>query len=310
MQRVHFIALGDAVVLDLAIALSEKSNFCVTVSDVEFSELSSNRLKESGLLPDMVGWGPERLTKNLNAVVLGTDVTIDNPEFIKAKELGLKVFSFPEFIFQQSRSKTRIVIAGNKGKTTITAMILFVLKQLKIDADYMIGALIDGYTNRIKLSYDSRIAIFVGDESPTSALDPRPKFHLYKPHIAVLTGIGDDYNTSFPTFEDVVLQYSTFINLMEVQGRLVYNEGDESLKSIAQKLRRDIVPFSYSTPEYEIVENQISLITKKGNIPLNISGEHDLQNLNAARIACKQIGVTDDQFYRIIGDFTNINITQ
>lgn len=308
MQRVHFIAIGDAIVLDLAIAISKKSNFRVTVSDVALSELSLNRLKEHGILPDKLGWQPELFNKNLNAVVLGTTVADNNPELIKAKELGLKILSFSEFIFQQTRSKTRIVIAGSRGKTTIAAMILFVLTRLKIDVDYMIGSLINGYTNRIRLTYDARIAVFVGDDSPTSVLDSRPQFHLYKPHIAVITGISDDYNTSYPTFENLVEQFSVFTELMEVQGRLVYNEGDERLNTITQNLRRDIVPFSYSTPSYEIVGDKTFLITKKGNVPLKISEVYDLQNLNAARLACKQIGVTDDQFYSIIADFQKINV--
>jgi len=303
MQRVHFIAIGGAAMHNLAIAISKKTNFQVTGSDDEIFEPSLSRLREHKLLPEKMGWFPERIHKGLQAVILGMHATEDNPELIRAKELGLKIFSFPEYLFQQTRSKTRIVIGGSHGKTTTTAMILFVLKQLKIDADYMVGAQIEGFDNMVKLSYESRIAVFEGDEYLTSPIDRRPKFHLYKPHIAVLTGIAWDHINVFPTFENYVEQFRMFTELMEVQGRLIYFDGDDNLNNIAQKLRRDIVPFPYNTPEYEVRNGITYLITKKGDVPLKFFGEHNLQNMNAARLACRQIGVTDDQFYSAITDF-------
>lgn len=303
MQRVHFIAIGGAAMHNLAIAISKKDNYQVTGSDDEVFEPSLSRLKSNGLLPDVMGWFPEKIHKGLDAVILGMHAKEDNPELIRAKELGLKIYSFPEYLFQQTRSKTRIVIGGSHGKTTTTAMILFVLKNLNIDADYMVGAQIEGFDNMVKISYEARIAVFEGDEYLTSPIDKRPKFHLYKPHIAVLTGIAWDHINVFPTFENYVEQFQKFVNLMEVQGRLIYFDGDENLKRIASHLRRDIVPFSYNTPEY-LVRNGITFLkTKKGEVPLKIFGEHNLQNLNAARLACRQIGVTDDQFYSVIGDF-------
>jgi len=303
MQRVHFIAIGGAAMHNLAIAISKKDNFLVTGSDDEIFEPSRTRLKENGLLPDEMGWFPERIHKELQAVILGMHATEDNPELIRAKELKLKIYSFPEYLFQQTRSKTRIVVGGSHGKTTTTAMILFVLKQLKIDVDYMVGAQIEGFENMVKLSYDSRIAVFEGDEYLTSPLDRRPKFHLYKPHIAVLTGIAWDHINVFPTFENYVEQFKIFTELMEVQGRLIYFDGDENLNKIAENLRRDIVPFPYNTPEYEVRNGITYLITKYGDIPLKVFGEHNLQNMNAARLACRQIGVTDEQFYSVISEF-------
>ncbi len=229
--------------------------------------------------------------------------TEDNPELIRAKELGLKIYSFPEYLYQQTRSKTRIVVGGSHGKTTTTAMILFVLKQLKIDADYMVGAQIEGFDNMVRLSYESRIAVFEGDEYLTSPIDRRPKFHLYKPHIAVLTGIAWDHINFFPTFENYVDQFKIFTELMEVQGRLIYFDGDENLNEIATHLRRDIVPFPYNTPKYEVRNGVTNLITKYGDVPLKVFGEHNLQNMDAARLACRQIGVTDEQFYSVISEF-------
>ena len=303
MQRVHFIAIGGAAMHNLAIAISKKDNFQVTGSDDEIFEPSRSRLKENGLLPDKLGWFPDRIYKGLHAVILGMHATADNPELIRAKELGLKIYSFPEYLYQQTRSKTRIVIGGSHGKTTTTAMILFVLKQMKIDADYMVGAQIEGFDNMVKLSYESRIAVFEGDEYLTSPLDPRPKFHLYKPHIAVLTGIAWDHINVFPTFDNYVEQFRKFADLMEVQGRLIYFDGDENLNEIAEHLRRDIVPFPYNTPEYEVRDGITFLITKYGDVPLKVFGEHNLQNMNAARLACRQIGVTDEQFYSVISEF-------
>ncbi len=304
MQRVHFIAIGGAAMHNLAIAISKKDNYQVTGSDDEVFEPSLSRLKSSGLLPDVMGWFPEKIHKGLDAVILGMHAKEDNPELIRAKELGLKIYSFPEYLFQQTRSKTRIVIGGSHGKTTTTAMILFVLKNLNIDADYMVGAQIEGFDTMVKLSYEARIAVFEGDEYLTSPIDKRPKFHLYKPHIAVLTGIAWDHINVFPTFENYVEQFHKFVNLLEVQGRLIYFDGDENLNRIASHLRRDIVPFSYNTPEY-LVRNGITFLkTKKGEVPLKIFGEHNLQNLNAARLACRQIGVTDEQFYSVIGNFS------
>ncbi len=303
MQRVHFIAIGGAAMHNLAIAISKKNNFLVTGSDDEIFEPAYSRLKANGLLPDKMGWFPDRLHKGLQAVILGMHATIDNPELVRAKELGLKTYSFPEYLFQQTRSKTRIVVGGSHGKTTTTAMILFVLKQLKIDVDYMVGAQIEGFDTMVKLSYESRIAVFEGDEYLTSPIDPRPKFHLYKPHIAVLTGIAWDHINVFPTFENYVEQFKTFTDLMEVQGRLVYFDGDENLNRIAAKLRRDIVPFPYNTPAYKIVNGVTILETKYGDVTLKFFGEHNLQNMDAARLACRQIGVSDEQFYSVICDF-------
>ncbi|MDD4971684.1 MAG: Mur ligase family protein [Paludibacter sp.] len=303
MQRVHFIAIGGAAMHNLAIAISKKDNFQVTGSDDEIFEPSRTRLKEYGLLPDEMGWFPDRIHKGLHAVILGMHATADNPELVRAKELGLKIYSFPEYLYQQTRSKTRIVIGGSHGKTTTTAMILFVLKHLKIDADYMVGAQIEGFDNMVKLSYESRIAVFEGDEYLTSPLDRRPKFHLYKPHIAVLTGIAWDHINVFPTFDNYVDQFRKFADLMEVQGRLIYFDGDENLNEIAEHLRRDIVPFPYNTPEYEVRDGITFLLTKYGDVALKVFGEHNLQNMNAARLACRQIGVTDEQFYSVISEF-------
>jgi len=303
MQKVHFIAIGGAAMHNLAIAISRKNSFLVTGSDDEIFEPSYSRLKQYKLLPDQLGWFPDRIHKGLSAVIVGMHAAEDNPELVRARELGLKIFSYPEYLFQQTRSKTRIVVAGSHGKTTTTAMIMYVLKQLRMDADYMVGAHIDGFDAMVKLSYEARIAVFEGDEYLTSPLDKRPKFHHYKPHIAVITGISWDHINVFPTFKNYADQFRQFIELMEVQGRLIYFDGDEALNDMTEKLRRDIVAFPYNTPAYEVRDGVTYLKTKRGDVALQIFGEHNMQNIEAARLACRQIGVTDDQFYSVIGGF-------
>lgn len=304
MQRVHFIAIGGAAMHNLAIALSKKSDYEITGSDDEIFEPSLGRLKEHGLLPKEIGWFPEKIQSGLSAVIVGMHARADNPELLRAKELGIKIYSFPEYLYQQTRSKTRIVVGGSHGKTTTTAMILYVMNKLRFKADYMVGAQIEGFENMVKLSYDSRVAVFEGDEYLTSPIDPRPKFHLYKPHIAILTGIAWDHINVFPTFDNYVDQFAKFVDSMEIQGRLIYYSGDENLNNIAKNCRKDIIAFPYKTPKYEIRDGITFVKSGKKEIPLKIFGEHNLQNMEAARLACRQIGIMDEKFYEAIADFT------
>ena len=304
MFRVHFIAIGGAAMHNLAIALSQKDGYTVTGSDDIIFEPSLSRLKKHGLLPNKTGWFPEKITPNLSAVILGMHAKEDNPELLRAKELKLKIYSFPEYLYLQTRSKARIVIGGSHGKTSTTAMILHVFNKLNFNVDYMVGAQIEGFDNMVKLSHDARIAVFEGDEYLTSPLDSRPKFHLYQPHIAVLTGIAWDHINVFPTYEEYVEQFYKFVDLIELEGRFIYYDGDPELRKIAENIRRDIVPFPYGTPDHEIINGVTYLKTKKGNIPLKIFGKHNLQNLHAARLVCRQMGVSEDQFNEAIADFT------
>lgn len=303
MQRIHFIAIGSTTMHNLAIAVSKKNSFVVSGSDNEIEEPLKTRLKANGILPDKTGWFPERITKNLSAVIVGSNVDKDNCELLKANELGLKIYSFPEFLFQQTRSKTRIVVAGNAGKSITAAMIVFVLKQLRIDTDYLLSTTYEGIENSVKLTYESRIAVFEGDENATSALDDRPRFHLYKPQIAALIGIDLPTDVNADTKEKLEV-FSKFIDLMEVQGRLIYLNSDKQLCEMTQNLRRDIVPFGYSTANYKVVDGVYYINTKKSNLALLIEGEKNMQYLEAARLACKQIGVTDEQFYNAVAKFS------
>lgn len=303
MKKVHFIAIGGAAMHNLAIALSKKEGYQITGSDDEIFDPSHSRLLQYGLLPETFGWFPEKINKELDAVILGMHAREDNPELLRAKELGIQIYSFPEYLYEQTLNKTRIVIGGSHGKTTITAMILFVLKKLHIAADYMVGAQIEGFDNMVSLSHEARIAVFEGDEYLTSPIDKRPKFHLYFPHIALLSGIAWDHINVFPTFENYVEQFRVFSTLIEKEGRFIYFDGDENLQKIAENVREDITVFPYNTPEYKIVNGITCLQVKGEEIPLKIFGEHNLQNLNGARLVCKQLGIQDKDFYRAIADF-------
>ncbi|MDR1584891.1 MAG: peptidoglycan synthetase [Prevotellaceae bacterium] len=306
MNRIHFIAVGGAAMHNLAIALSKEDDTVVTGSDDEIFEPSLSRLKKNGLLPDKMGWFPdERIDSGLEAVIVGMHATEDNPELIRAKELGLEIYSFPEYLYERCKNKTRVVIGGSHGKTTTTAMILYVLNKLNYHPDYMVGAQIEGFEDMVKLSGDSVIAVFEGDEYLTSPIDRRPKFHLYKPHIAVVTGIAWDHINVFPTFDIYVEQFRKFAGLIEPDGRFIYFDGDENLKTIAGNLRPDVVAFPYNTPKHIIHNGVTCLQTGKGKeTALSIFGEHNLQNMEAARLVCRQIGVNDNRFYDAIKDFT------
>ncbi len=307
MQRVHIIGIGNPSMEDLAIAIQKKNNINVSGSDIEFSETTLLRLKKYNLLPDKAGWFPNNVDKRLNAVITGNDVTADNPELIRANELGLRIYSYPEYLFVQTRSKTRIVVSGSDGKSTITAMILHVLKKQRIDADYLIETSFEGFEHRVKLTYVARVAVFEGNVSFTSPIDKQPKFHWYKPHIAVITGTGWNHANLFQSPEIYAEQYFKFIELMEIQGRLIYYDGDKYLCEIVEKLRRDLVAFNYNTPEHEIINGKIYVKSRKQLFKVEIFGEHNLQNMNAARLACRQVGVTDEQFYTSISDFKGLS---
>jgi UDP-N-acetylmuramate: L-alanyl-gamma-D-glutamyl-meso-diaminopimelate ligase len=303
MKRIHFIAIGGAAMHNLAIAVSKKPDHVVTGSDDEIFEPSKSRLENFGLLPSVMGWFPDRITKELDAVILGMHARADNPELLRAKELGIDIYSFPEYLYHQTRKKVRVVVGGSHGKTTTTAIILHVLRKLNRNADYMVGAQIEGFDTMVKLSYDAQLAVFEGDEYLTSPIDPRPKFHLYHPHIALLTGIAWDHINVFPTFENYVEQFKIFTDQIERDGRLIYFEGDEQLRAIAKKVRPDIVTIPYTIPDYEIVNGITNILYKDKKYPLCVFGQHNLQNIQGARLVCKQLGIKESEFLEAIADF-------
>ena len=299
-MKVHFIAIGGSAMHNLAIALCQKG-ITVTGSDDEIFDPARGRLEKYGLLPAEEGWHPERITKDLDAVVLGMHARIDNPELLRAQELGLKIYSYPEYLYEQSKDKLRIVIGGSHGKTTTTAMILHVLAHCGIEADYMVGAQLKGFDVMVRLSHTAKVMVIEGDEYLTSPIDRRPKFHLYKPNVAIITGIEWDHINVFPTFDIYREQFGKFIDLIEPDGTLVYCDEDKEVHRVAMENRRtDIQKLPYVCPEH-MVENGVTYLNNR--TPLMVFGHHNLLNLTAARMACRQVGVTDEQFDEAIATF-------
>jgi UDP-N-acetylmuramate: L-alanyl-gamma-D-glutamyl-meso-diaminopimelate ligase len=300
-MRVHFIAIGGAAMHNLAIALKRKG-MSVTCSDDEIFEPSKGRLAKEGILPQEMGWNPHRIHTELDAVILGMHARLDNPELIKAKELGLKIYSYPEYLYEQSKDKKRVVIGGSHGKTSITAMILHVLGQNKLTYDYMVGAQLDGFDCMVKIS-DAPIIILEGDEYLSSPIDRRPKFHLYRPHIAVLSGIAWDHINVFPTFENYLEQFSLFAKSIQAEGSLFYYCGDEHLKKIASEESSRIHCEAYGTHAHEIQDGITVLKNGKEETPIAVFGKHNLQNLSAAKLVCLSLGVSESGFYSAISSF-------
>ena len=300
-MKLHFIAIGGSAMHNLALALSQKG-YTITGSDDEIFEPSRSRLKNAGLLPDSEGWQPERISKEIDAIILGMHAKADNPELLRAKELGLKIYSYPEFLFEQSKNKKRVVIAGSHGKTTITAMVMHVLGQLGLDFDFMVGAQLDGFDVMVRMSEHARIIVLEGDEYLTSPIDLRPKFHLYHPHIALITGIAWDHINVFPTFEYYVEQFRTFIDLIQDDGLLIWYKGDEELVKIAESNNR-IRNIPYNTPEIKREGRKLLLVEEGEEYPLHVFGEHNLQNISGAREVCIELGISPIDFAKAISSF-------
>ncbi len=290
MKHLHFIAIGGAAMHNLALAVASKAGYKVTGSDDEIFDPALTHLREAGLLPDEMGWHPERITRDIDAIILGMHAREDNPELVRARELGLKIYSFPEYLYEQTKDKIRIVVGGSHGKTTTTSMILYVLQRLGIEADYMVGAQIEGFERMVRLSDTAKYAVFEGDEYLTSPLDLRSKFLWYHPHVAILTGIAWDHINVFPTFPQYVDTFRKFVDSFEPNGSFIYYRGDENLQQIAEGARKDITCIPYDAYE--------------GNVPMQVFGRHNMQNLQAAMLACHCIGVAPDDFYREISTFT------
>ncbi len=302
-MRIHFIAIGGSVMHQLAIALHRKG--CqVTGSDDEIFEPASSNLKKEGILPSGAGWYPGNITTDIDAIILGMHAKGDNPELIKAKEIGLKIFSFPEYIFKESETKKRVAVGGSHGKTTTTAMIMHVLKYSNLDFDYLVGARLEGFDQSVRIT-GAPIIVCEADEYPASVIEKRPKFHFLFPHIAVITGIAWDHINVFPTFDFYLEQFQIFIEMIEKNGVLIYNETDEILKKlIADNKRNDIKYIPYSLPSYFIEEGITSVTIGREKTELKIFGNHNLLNLQAAYYVCKQLGVTDKDFAAAIAGFT------
>ena len=299
----HFIAIGGSAMHNLAIALHLKGEK-VTGSDDEIFSPSKERLSKYGILPMQTGWSTEKVTNSIDTIILGMHARVDNPELLKAEELNIPIFSYPEFIYEQTKNQTRVVIGGSHGKTSITSMILHVLSKQNIDHNYMVGAQLEGFECMVKLSNDVEIAIIEGDEYLSSPIDRRPKFHLYRPNIAVISGIAWDHINVFPTFENYVDQFNIFANKIDQNGYLIYCQEDKELMKMVQSntYKCNLIP--YKTHPHEI-QNNITYLTPNNQFkyPIEIFGNHNLQNLKAAQIVCEKLGVNPEKFYLSIVDF-------
>ncbi|MFH1119719.1 MAG: Mur ligase domain-containing protein [Bacteroidota bacterium] len=302
-MNVHFIAIGGSAMHNLAIALHNKG-YKVTGSDDEIFDPAKTRLHELGLLPEIIGWDTDKIHTGLQAVILGMHAKGDNPELLRAKELGLKIYSYPEYLYEQAKDKTRVVIGGSHGKTTITAMILHVLKQAGIVTDFMVGAQLEGFDVMVRLTEEAQFMVFEGDEYLTSALDRRPKFHVYQPHIALISGIAWDHVNVFPEFDIYTDQFRIFAGMIPQGGSLIYCDEDENVVSVAGSAPASVTKIPYNCPDYHIKDG-ITYLNHKGEcIPMKIFGHHNMLNLEGARCVCEAMGVDTGSFYKAISTFS------
>jgi UDP-N-acetylmuramate-alanine ligase len=301
-MNVHFIAIGGSAMHNLAIALSRK-NYNVSGSDDEIFEPSATRLKKQGIFPSQIGWDTDNIHDGLDAIIVGMHAREDNPELLKARLMGIPVYSYPEYLYEQSKDKIRVVIGGSHGKTSITAMILHAISVVGHDVDYMVGAQLEGYDCMVKLSDTAKIMILEGDEYLSSPIDRRPKFHLYHPSIALISGIAWDHINVFPTFENYVSQFDVFCQKIEKSGVLIYNQEDDVVKQLGTKYSNKLNSIAYSTPNYSTNINGTEIEFEGKKYVFQIFGAHNMQNLMGAMEICKQIGVSNDEFLSALQSF-------
>lgn len=301
-MNIHFIAIGGSAMHNLALALNHKG-YTITGSDDVIFEPSKSRLAAEQLLPEAFGWYPDKITPDLNAVILGMHAKADNPELLKAQELRLPIYSYPEFLYEQSKNKTRVVIGGSHGKTTITSMILHVLNYHGRKVDYMVGAQLEGFERMVHLTEENDFIVLEGDEYLSSPIDRRPKFHVYKPNIALLSGIAWDHINVFPTFENYVEQFKIFVDRIVKGGSITYNLEDENVCKVVEASENAIRKLPYGIPEYSIENGQTLLETPEGPMPIEVFGAHNLSNLSGAKWICQNMGIDEDDFYEAIATF-------
>ncbi len=298
----HFIAIGGSIMHQLALD-AQKKGIVVTGSDDEIFEPAKSRLQKANILPENLGWFPDKITAQLDTVIVGMHTKADNPELIKAKELGLKIYSFPEYIFQQAQQKHRIVIAGSHGKTTVTAMIMHVLNYHKRKFDYAVGAILEGFETSVKLSEDAPVIILEGDEYPSAPFDLTPKFMHYHAHIGVITGVAWDHINVYPTWDSYLEPFENFADAIPKSGTLIYSQEDSIASVIGAKERNDIQQMPYLAHPHKILDGITYLTVENNRIKLEVFGEHNLKNVSCAKVVCSKIGITEEGFYQAISTF-------
>jgi UDP-N-acetylmuramate: L-alanyl-gamma-D-glutamyl-meso-diaminopimelate ligase len=301
-MRIHFIAIGGSAMHNLALALHDKG-YQISGSDDQIFEPSRGRLEKAGILPDEMGWFPNKINGDLDAIILGMHARTNNPELLRAQEMGLRVYSYPEFLFQQTQSKKRVVIGGSHGKTSITSMILHVLNEVDMKCDFMVGAQLEGFNRMVNLEESTEVAIFEGDEYLSSPIDRRPKFLHYKPHVALISGIAWDHINVFPTFEGYVDQFKLFVESIEPGGKLIWYKNDEHLQEVTNKALGNTTSHPYEAHPNNVNDGITSLITENGPVELQIFGNHNMENLKGAMLVCRELGISDTAFYQAISTF-------
>tara|TARA_R110001592_G_scaffold162584_2_gene396070 strand:+ start:216315 stop:217667 length:1353 start_codon:yes stop_codon:yes gene_type:complete len=301
-MKIHLIAIGGSAMHNLAIALHQQGH-AVSGSDDEIFEPSKSRLAKYGLLPSQMGWNESNISDNLELVILGMHARPDNIELKRAQELGLKVLSYPEYLYENSKDKTRVVIAGSHGKTSITAMVLHSLHFHNRDCDYMVGAQLEGFETMVRLTDHNEFILLEGDEYLSSPLDPRPKFIHYKPNIALLSGIAWDHVNVFPDYEDYKKQFDQLLDCIEPGGVIIYNEDDQEVLDVIHRTKNEVKKFPYSLPTYRVEDQHFILDTFEGDLELKVFGAHNMSNLEGARWICNQMGLNDEEFYEAIEEF-------
>lgn len=303
MKHIHFIAIGGAIMHQLALALA-KQGYKVTGSDDEINDPARTNLQNAGLLPDRDGWHPEEnITKDIDAIVLGMHAKADNPELLAAQKFNIPIYSFPEYVYKVAKDKKRVVIAGSHGKTTITSMVMHILKSSGIKFDYLVGAKVEGFNQSVQLT-DAPIIILEGDEYPASAIEKKPKIFFYHPHISVLSGIAWDHINVFPTYENYLSQFRHYLTGINDGVTLIYNEEDEEVNKLVSTNANHLHKIAYHTPSYTVEEGQSIIHTDYGDMPTAVFGKHNLQNMQAAIQVCVALGVEEEQCYKAIHNFT------
>ncbi|GCD77735.1 peptidoglycan synthetase [Thermaurantimonas aggregans] len=301
-MKIHLIAIGGSAMHNLALAL-QQAGHTVSGSDDEIFEPSLSRLKNASLLPPEIGWFPDRISADLDLVILGMHARADNPELARARELGIQVLSYPEYLYEHSKNKTRVVIAGSHGKTTVTSMVMHVCRAAGLDFDYLVGAQVKGFDTMVRLSNSAEFMLIEGDEYPASALQLVPKFHFYRPNITAITGIAWDHANVFPTEEVYVEQFRKYMQQCEPGASVIYFAEDDKLKNVVESTQNFVKKVPYFTPPYEVRSGVFHLLTEDGLLPVSVIGRHNMANLEAARWVCQLMGIQEREFYEAITSF-------
>jgi UDP-N-acetylmuramate: L-alanyl-gamma-D-glutamyl-meso-diaminopimelate ligase len=300
-QHIHFIAIGGSAMHNLAIALHQ-TGYYVTGSDDDIFEPSRSRLSANGLLPAELGWHPEKIRRETKAVILGMHARKDNPELKRALELGIRIYSFPDFVYESSKNAKRVVIAGSHGKTTITSIIMHVLRHVDQEFDYLVGAGIAGFSNMVKLN-GAPIIVLEGDEYLSSALDRTPKFIRYNHNIGLISGIAWDHINAFPSKDEYIDQFAKFIDNTPDDGCLVYFDEDPVIRKLIQVKKRKFRTIPYNTPIYTVKDGQFYLKNELSETGLRLFGKHNMQNLGGALTVLKLLGLPEKDIFQALKTF-------